>query len=298
MRNNNLIYYVIENMPDGKNTITHLREYVRLIDPDIEFDIHKIFDDPKIIQSKGKNLIGVEVIYLHLNFKTGEKRPSVDKKMKYINMLTYLQLLSAKDMDDVKIMLPEGGKVLKKEKVYKDLKKFYGEDDSTSTMFNTRKKAETRQEEFNKQRKKYGFDERETWSLDFTSVQWIYAHLKRFKKWTDCELYHTPFNNYIVDVIKKDKDGNYIYHSEEEILRTKKEDIVDDWINSEYKTKRVVFEYEKKQISCGEGIDLILEYLESYLIDEDIDFDKESLSYPLAREAFRIYGEILPSLWW
>ena len=296
--NDDLIYYVLENLPEDKNTITYLREYIRLIDPNVEFDIHKIYGDPNIIQVEGRNLIGVQCWYLYLNFKTGEKRPSVDKKMKYINMLNYLQLLNAKNMYDVKRWIPEGGKVLTKEKVYKDLKKFYKEDDSTSTMFNTRKKAETRQKEFNKQRKKYGFDERETWALDYTSVQWIYAHLKRFKKWTDCDLYYTPLNNYIVDVIKKDKDGNYIYHLEEEILKTKKEDEIKDWIQSEYKTKKVVFEYEKKQISCGEGIDLILEYLESYLIDEDIDFDKESLSYPLAREAFRIYGEILPSLWW
>ena len=37
-----------------------------------------------------------------------------------------------------------------------------------------------RKEKWKKQRKKYGFDERETWSLDQTFVEWIYSHLMMY----------------------------------------------------------------------------------------------------------------------
>ena len=33
-----------------------------------------------------------------------------------------------------------------------------------------------------KQRKKYGFDERETWCLDHIFIEWLYSHIKMFKK--------------------------------------------------------------------------------------------------------------------
>lgn len=45
---------------------------------------------------------------------------------------------------------------------------------------NGKKKASKRQKKWNKMRKKYGFDSRETWSLDFTMNTWLHSHLKMF----------------------------------------------------------------------------------------------------------------------
>ena len=50
-------------------------------------------------------------------------------------------------------------------------------------IFNTEAIDEDRQERFIKQRKKYGFDERETWVLDFTLAAWLYSHMKAYKKY-------------------------------------------------------------------------------------------------------------------
>ena len=39
---------------------------------------------------------------------------------------------------------------------------------------------DARQEEWVKEREEYGFDERETWSLNFSFYLWLYERLKRF----------------------------------------------------------------------------------------------------------------------
>jgi len=39
-------------------------------------------------------------------------------------------------------------------------------------------KKDDRQPKWKEQQNKYGFDERETWSLDFTFIAWIYPRLK------------------------------------------------------------------------------------------------------------------------
>ena len=39
-----------------------------------------------------------------------------------------------------------------------------------------------RQERFDKAKKKYGFDPRELWSLDYAFIAWIYPRLKLFTK--------------------------------------------------------------------------------------------------------------------
>lgn len=42
-----------------------------------------------------------------------------------------------------------------------------------------------REKKWKKERKKYGFDSRETWSLDSTFFMWLYEHLKMFMKVAD-----------------------------------------------------------------------------------------------------------------
>lgn len=39
-----------------------------------------------------------------------------------------------------------------------------------------------REENWKKQRKDYGFDEREVWNLDIIFIQWLYSHLMMYKE--------------------------------------------------------------------------------------------------------------------
>ena len=41
---------------------------------------------------------------------------------------------------------------------------------------------EVRNQKWKKQQEEYGFDERETWNLDFTFFCWLYERLKRYKE--------------------------------------------------------------------------------------------------------------------
>ena len=43
-------------------------------------------------------------------------------------------------------------------------------------------KSDKRWKEWKKQRKKYGFDERETWCLDHIFYEWLYSRLTMYKK--------------------------------------------------------------------------------------------------------------------
>lgn len=51
---------------------------------------------------------------------------------------------------------------------------------------------DTRQEEWTNQRESYGFDERETWSLDYSFKLWLYERLSMFNEVNIINtLYHT-----------------------------------------------------------------------------------------------------------
>lgn len=52
--------------------------------------------------------------------------------------------------------------------------------------------GDARQDDWADERKLYGFDERETWSLDFTFYLWLYERLVAYKEICCCDLsYHT-----------------------------------------------------------------------------------------------------------
>ncbi len=168
-------------------------------------------------------------------------------------------------------------------KLYKDLRKFDEEKIDKVLLFNTKEEFDKdRKELFKNQRKKYGFDERETWALNYTSILWIYCHLKRFRDWgsmvaMDDENAH----QYTLKIIKKDKNNNYMY------------DITVD----EDGYNKIKFKKEKITLPYGKIIDLICEYFE-YFINYADDFDHEYLAHCLAGEGMKLYGKILPSLWW
>lgn len=53
-----------------------------------------------------------------------------------------------------------------------------------------------------RQRKNYGFDERETWNLDHTYIEWLYCHLKMYKRVTNVDMDACLLTNVVID---KDK---------------------------------------------------------------------------------------------
>lgn len=131
--------------------------------------------------------------------------------------------------------------------------------------------------------KKYGFDERETWCLGYTSILWLYCHLKRFRDWGSVvemeDIDKTSHDNYIIKIVKKDENGNYIY----------KEKIDEN--------NYIKLEKEKVKLPFGKIIDIICEYLE-YFINYADDDEKSKIAYSLVKEAIKLYGLIIHSLHW
>lgn len=179
----------------------------------------------------------------------------------------------------------KGKKKSKKQNIiYKDLLPFK-DNICETTLFNTKVKDRVgRQELFKSQRQTYGFDERETWSLEQTSVLWIYAHLKRYLDWACVELYNEEVcHMYNVEIVSKDQSDNYLY----------------DWIDIETKSgvnyRELRLQTYHEELSEGKIIELICEYLEQYMQADCID---NRLELALAQHAIKLYADILPSLWW
>ena len=129
---------------------------------------------------------------------------------------------------------------------------------STETcIFNTEEKDVSRNNRFKKQRKKYGFDERETWSMDYTLACWIYEHFMLYKEINCVDLTFYKFN------IPKWND-----------------EILD----------------EKIEVTQEEAINLVLEHIEFFLINED--FDREEEADNRFKYALIIMAEIMPAMWW
>lgn len=165
---------------------------------------------------------------------------------------------------------------------------------SLITMFNFPEEDKVgRQERFNSQRKKYGFDERETWALDFTTITWIYSHLKMYKERSIVEMYDEDAHHYIVDVLIKNENGTYTHKDVETkelyscIDKFGKEKTI-EWIKPPFK-------YEKKYLPFGDIIDIILEYFEFYFNKLS---EPKSYSEQVAMEGLRLYNNIILSLWW
>lgn len=55
-----------------------------------------------------------------------------------------------------------------------------------------------RQVKWQEQRDTYGFDERETWGLDFTFGIWLYTRVKMFKE-VSSKIIKLDFNKFIID---------------------------------------------------------------------------------------------------
>ena len=123
---------------------------------------------------------------------------------------------------------------------------------------NTLDKTDNRQKLFMKQRKKYRFDERETWSMDYTSLIWLYEHIKMY-----------------IDIGGKTVDLEYPLSVE-----LKKEFADKEFLD--FSTQKEVLEYICKLIEkwdkCNDSI--------------------ENEHWDYAQQAVRLYAIILPAMWW
>ena len=153
-------------------------------------------------------------------------------------------------------------------------------------VFNTTDKDEyaKRLKRFKKQRQKYGFDERETWALDWTSAGWFYSHLIMYKK-TGGKIVDFTFNKFDIPVLVEIPDEEK-EHGE----------------GSDYPVKYYKEVTENHtQLEC---IDICIDYLKFYLgriWDEkykEEGFEGEFRGKEKAQCAFKIYSIIFPDMWW
>lgn len=118
---------------------------------------------------------------------------------------------------------------------------------------------------YKKEKAQHGFDSRETWALDYTSATWLYEHLCFYK-----------------EVANKIIDLNY-HHIKIPVLHIKEENTITEEIEN------------KTQL---EAIDLIITYLKYYLSKQAETIEQEHLQYKYLQTAFKIYAEIITSMWW
>ena len=79
--------------------------------------------------------------------------------------------------------------------------------------------TDNRARKWRRQRTKYGFDERETWSIDELFVEWIYTRFKMFKEISCVDLTFYKFH-YIDKEITQEEAIDIILASCEDYLKT------------------------------------------------------------------------------
>ena len=127
---------------------------------------------------------------------------------------------------------------------------------------------------------KYGFDERETWSLDYTMAKWISSRLKMY----------LLYANKMVDLT--------CYKFDIPVL----EDIPEEERTySKCKTIPDAFQREviKKDSTEKECVEIAMKYLEFYtddMFDKPTEFEIRHIE--CAKCAMKIIAEIFPTLWW
>ena len=130
--------------------------------------------------------------------------------------------------------------------------------DDGCCMPNAIDKKRRSKKHFTKQRRKYRFDERETWEMGTTSLIWLYEHIKMY-----------------LDIGGRFVDLNYPLSDE-----IKKE--FSDKENLDFNTQKEVLDY-------------ICDLIEKW---DKISYDIIEEPWELAKQAIRLYAIILPAMWW
>ena len=144
---------------------------------------------------------------------------------------------------------------------------------------------------FRKEREKYGFDSRETWSLKMTSALWLYERLKMYLKQAG-KIVDLSFYKFRIQTVEIDPE---IWNVES---------ITD--------AESHIGLSEPIEMTQKKAIKLCVEYLRSYITSEEnqekAEKEHEDSKYPgiiaemidlaKAQQAFRIYAELFPAMWW
>lgn len=114
---------------------------------------------------------------------------------------------------------------------------------------------------FKSQRSIYGFDERETWDLRYSSACWLYQHLKLYK----------DLGGQVIDL------SFYKFRLEDMNEELSQGDVIDIII---------------------ELLENFLKYENRSGIQESFNDDEEEVVQSNLRKAFKMYGEIVSAMWW
>lgn len=147
-------------------------------------------------------------------------------------------------------------------------------------IFNTRDEdyKSPRLDRFLKQRTKYGFDERETWSLDYTLATWLYSHLMMYKE-IGGEIINLTFYSFDVPVLYDLSENEKVYTRN----------------GNCYKFQKEVIE-NHTEIEC---IDLACDYLKNYIVSTTSgSLEKAIRANECMTCAMKIVTEIIQALWW
>lgn len=146
-------------------------------------------------------------------------------------------------------------------------------------IFNTEEIDNGKQEYFIEQRQIYGFDERETWSMDYTFATWLYEHLQAYKEFAK-EIIDLEFHKFLIPVLYDIPEDKLIYINEDKTMA------------GQYKYE-IIEEHTEL-----EAIDIMIDYLKKYLTDTYIDWKKEQIKTEYLQGAIGILKEVIPALWW
>ena len=128
--------------------------------------------------------------------------------------------------------------------------------------------SDERMPRFLEQREKYGFDERETWSLEFTFACWLYEHLMMYLEIADNTI-NLSFHKFKIPVIQEQ--------------------------NKEFDYETVKDNIKYEETTQKECIELCIDYLKKYF-ETNREMDERSDAY--LRIAIEIFSIISPAMWW
>lgn len=154
-----------------------------------------------------------------------------------------------------------------------------GIESTTTCIFNTSAKDKDRDKRFKKQRYEYGFDDRETWSLDYTLATWLYSHLKMYLE-IGGEIVDLEFYKFDIPVLEDIPEEEYEYFDD----------------NSMY-PKHYQREVIAKDVTQKDAIDIAIGYLAKYITEQDTNEDDQRAT-ECGQCALKIVATILPALWW
>lgn len=149
-----------------------------------------------------------------------------------------------------------------------------------SAIFNTEEMDNERQEYFIKQRQIHSFDERETWSMDYTFATWLYEHLQAYKEFAQ-DIIDLEFNTFLIPVLYDIPENKLIYVNESKTI-----------------VQQYMYEIVEEHTEL-EAIDIMIDYLKKYLTDTySDDWKEDQIKIEYLQGTIGVLKEVIPALWW